>query len=239
MNLRIASWVFGVLAALVGLTLAMHYWLHTSIETAIQAAGTGVLVLVTVVYVIATQETVRLERQHLEKERELRRVAVARETRSHLRDLEAALDDIARFTTAPDIDATVKAIRAPRLESTIAIAKRSAEGVWDSHSSVVEGEIYRSDGMSATEAAEYGERWIEFLEKVRGTLAKDTPNLFVDGMLVDGLRFSWFRDNAYDGKPEPTDADGLRSGKWARTASQAVFNAKDAYTNYIEKHDLS
>lgn len=236
---RIAAWVFGVLLALIGLTLAMHRWLHASIETAVQAAGTGVLVLVTVVYVIATQETVRLERQHLDKERSLRRVAVARETRSHLRDLQRALDEIARLTTTSDIDSTLEAIRSPRLESSIDAAKLSAERIWDFYSPVVDGEVYKGADVSATEAAEYGENWITILEELRGTSSEHDGQLIVDGMLVGAHgALSWFRDEAYDGKPAPSDAEGLRSGKWARTAAQAVFNAKEAYTDYIEKHDL-
>lgn len=236
---RIAAWVFGVLLALIGLTVAVHRWLHASIETAVQAAGTGVLVLVTVVYVIATQEMVRLERQHLDKERSLRRVAVARETRSYLRDLERALDEIARLTTTPDIDSTLEAIRAPRVESSIDAARLSAQRIWDFYSPVVDGEVETAAGVSAADAAEYGERWITILEELRGTAPEQDGQILVDGMLVDVRgAISWFREDAYDGKPAPNDAEGLRSGKWAKTATQAVSNAKDAYTDYIEKHDL-
>jgi len=234
---RLAAWVVGAVAALALFTVALSFALGMSVPVAVQAAGSAVLIIVTVIYVRATQDLVALERARSESEIVLRRVEVARATRHSLRALLGHLERIAELTTRDTIEDTLQAIRGEAVKRELVGAREWVDSVYDVCSSIVDNEVSDDYNDGGSGAAEYAERWLDLLLLIRRTDGADLDAIW------NARTRPWtgperFRKEAYDGRPAASDAEGLRTGKWALTASQAVFNASDAMTGYIDDRAL-
>lgn len=236
-TVRLAMWVVGAVAVLALLAVVLRHELYMSVTEAVQAAGSGVLILVTVVYVRATQDLVALDRARRETEIALRRVEVARATRHSLRALERHLNRIAELTISDTLDGTLQAIRGDAVAREIAGARECVDAVYDVCSSVVDDDVSDEYTGGGSEAAEYADRWLDLLSLIRQTSGTDLDVIWGANRKPGALP-GMIRGEAYDGKPAASDAEGLQSGKWARTASQAVFNAWDAMTTYIDNRAL-